>query len=137
MSLRQLKGSTRSVCRMFHTINCSPFHMYSQHFLVLIKPDKHRALFNKDNRTNKLAHLLRLTHCIVRTYITSPPNTNNDSVDTAILIMTDVLGMDFPNIQLLADQFAQNGYLTLIPDVFNGAEVPFPIPDSFNLQTYI
>jgi dienelactone hydrolase len=51
--------------------------------------------------------------------------------------MTDVLGMDFPNIQLIADQFAQNGYLTVIPDVFNGSEVPFLVLESFNLQEYI
>lgn len=51
--------------------------------------------------------------------------------------MTDVLGMDFPNTQLIADQFAQNGYLTLIPDVFNGNEVSFPISPSFSLQDYI
>jgi dienelactone hydrolase len=51
--------------------------------------------------------------------------------------MTDVFGMSFPNTQLIADQFAQNGYLTLIPDVFNGSEVAFPIAPSFDLQTYI
>jgi len=51
--------------------------------------------------------------------------------------MTDVLGMDFPNAQLIADQFAQNGYLTVIPDVFNGSEVPFPPPESFDLQEYV
>jgi dienelactone hydrolase len=51
--------------------------------------------------------------------------------------MTDVLGMDFPNTQLIADQFAQNGYLTVIPDVFNGSEVPFPAPESFDLHEYM
>lgn len=40
--------------------------------------------------------------------------------------MTDVLGFALPNTRLIADQFALNDYLTLIPDVFNGNEVPFP-----------
>ncbi|KAH6851454.1 dienelactone hydrolase [Alternaria rosae] len=71
----------------------------------------------------------------IRTYATYPPD--NPKPENAILIMTDVLGMDFPNIQLIADQFAQNGYLTVIPDVFNGSEVPFPVPESFDLQEYI
>jgi dienelactone hydrolase len=51
--------------------------------------------------------------------------------------MTDVFGITFPNTQLIADQFAQNGYLTLIPDVFNGAEISFPPPPSFDLQEYV
>jgi dienelactone hydrolase len=51
--------------------------------------------------------------------------------------MTDVFGITFPNTQLIADQFAQNGYLTLIPDVFNGAEVSFPLSSSFDLQEYV
>jgi dienelactone hydrolase len=51
--------------------------------------------------------------------------------------MTDVFGMTFRNTQLLADQFAENGYLVLIPDVFCGREVAFPIPPSFSLEDYI
>ncbi|KAF1848324.1 esterase/lipase [Cucurbitaria berberidis CBS 394.84] len=60
----------------------------------------------------------------------------NGSTQNAVLIMTDVIGMDFPNVQLIADQFATNGYFTVIPDVFNGNECPFPTPESFDLQEY-
>lgn len=41
------------------------------------------------------------------------------------------------NRSSIADQFAANGYLAVIPDVFNGNEVPFPVPASFDLQEYI
>jgi dienelactone hydrolase len=60
-----------------------------------------------------MIHVLQLTARTVHTYIATPstPTTN------AILLMTDALGMFFPNTQLIADQFAENGYLTVIPDV--------------------
>ena len=67
----------------------------------------------------------------IRTYFAYPEDKDPEQ---AIVLMTDVLGMDFPNTQLIADQFAQNGYLTLIPDVFNGHQVSFPIDPSFDLQ---
>ncbi|RYN72877.1 hypothetical protein AA0120_g12684 [Alternaria tenuissima] len=70
----------------------------------------------------------------IRTYFAYPEDKDPEQ---AIVLMTDVLGMDFPNTQLIADQFAQNGYLTLIPDVFNGHQVSFPIDPSFDLQEYV
>lgn len=51
--------------------------------------------------------------------------------------MTDAFGMSFPNTQLIADQFAENGYLTVIPDVFAGTEAPFPVPPSFDFQHWV
>lgn len=77
---------------------------------------------------------MQLTFVTVRTYFAYPAN---GSTHNALMIMTDVIGMDFPNVQLIADQFAANGYLTVIPDVFNGNEVPFPAPADFDLQEYI
>ncbi|KAJ4359240.1 hypothetical protein N0V95_002321 [Ascochyta clinopodiicola] len=69
----------------------------------------------------------------IRAYITYP---ENRSTQNAILIMTDVLGFEFPNVQLIADQFAANGYFTIIPDVFNGNTVPLnPGPD-FDFPTW-
>lgn len=65
--------------------------------------------------------------------------------------MTDVLGFEFPNVQLsvhlqsilscidkhsIADQFAANGYYTIIPDVFRGNEIPFPMPEDFDFPTW-
>ena len=67
--------------------------------------------------------------------------------------MTDVLGFEFPNVQLsvpnfpslplailtcssIADQFAANGYYIIIPDVFRGNEIPFPMPADFDFPAW-
>jgi dienelactone hydrolase len=76
----------------------------------------------------------RLTHEIAKAYISYP---ENKSTTNAILLLTDVYGFTFPNTRLIADQFALHGYLTVIPDLFNGREVPFPPPADFSLQKYI
>ncbi|KAJ5303537.1 hypothetical protein N7476_010336 [Penicillium atrosanguineum] len=55
----------------------------------------------------------------VNTYITYP---KDKSADKAILFLTDIFGI-FPNAQLLADEFASNGYLTVIPDLFQGDQI--------------
>lgn len=43
--------------------------------------------------------------------------------DTAILYLPDVIGI-WQNAQLMADQFAANGYTTLLVDLFNGDPIP-------------
>jgi dienelactone hydrolase len=75
-----------------------------------------------------------VTNCTAQAYIAYPPS---PSTQHAIVLLTDVYGFTFPNTRLIADQFASNGYLTVIPDLFHGAEVPFPAPENFNLQDYI
>ncbi|KAH7410447.1 dienelactone hydrolase [Phaeosphaeria sp. MPI-PUGE-AT-0046c] len=72
-----------------------------------------------------------------RAYFAHPPASSTSTSTHAILILTDVYGFTFPNTRLIADNFASLGYLTVIPDLFHGAEVPFPPPSDFNLQTYI
>ncbi|KAF2652303.1 alpha/beta-hydrolase [Lophiostoma macrostomum CBS 122681] len=57
----------------------------------------------------------------VRTYFSYP---SDKSTHNAVLILTDILGVDFINVQLIADQFAANGYFTVVPDLFNGNPVP-------------
>ncbi|KUL87492.1 hypothetical protein ZTR_04590 [Talaromyces verruculosus] len=56
----------------------------------------------------------------VRTYFANPKN--NKTPEKAVLIITDVFGI-FTNSQLLADDFAANGYLAVIPDLFNGDQL--------------
>ncbi|KAF2123945.1 alpha/beta-hydrolase [Dothidotthia symphoricarpi CBS 119687] len=70
----------------------------------------------------------------VRTYFTYP---ENGATQNAILIMPDVLGIDFLNVQLIADQFAANGYLTVIPDYFNGNVMPFNPPKEFDFWAWV
>jgi len=57
----------------------------------------------------------------VETYIALPEG--DYKKDTAILFLTDVFGMQFPNNQLLADDFARNGFATYIPDYLDGDPV--------------
>ncbi|CAD6446411.1 e84c1094-68a5-49c8-bf2c-aa1d5b99cbe2 [Sclerotinia trifoliorum] len=56
--------------------------------------------------------------------------------DTAILYLPDVIGI-WQNSQLMADQFAANGYYTVIPDMFNGDPIPLNRPDSFDFMQWI
>ncbi|KAH8820144.1 dienelactone hydrolase family protein [Xylogone sp. PMI_703] len=52
----------------------------------------------------------------INTYFAYPPNSNHDN---AIIILSDVFGI-YKNAQLMADDYAARGYLTVIPDLFNG-----------------
>ncbi|PKY00854.1 alpha/beta-hydrolase [Aspergillus campestris IBT 28561] len=51
----------------------------------------------------------------IETYIVHPKN----STDKAVVILPDIFGI-YINAQLLADEFAANGYLCVIPDLFRG-----------------
>lgn len=53
----------------------------------------------------------------VETYISAPKD--NKTPQKAVLILTDIFGL-FVNSQLLADEFANNGYLAVMPDLFRG-----------------
>lgn len=70
----------------------------------------------------------------VNTYLAYP---ENKSTENAVLILSDILGHKFPNVQLLADQFAGNGYFTLIPDLFHGDVVPLNRPEGFQIMEWV
>ncbi|KAJ5086917.1 hypothetical protein NUU61_008224 [Penicillium alfredii] len=72
----------------------------------------------------------------VNTYVVYPKD--NKTPDKAVLFLTDVFGI-FPNAQLLADEFASNGYLTIIPDLFRGDQIKVADMDSgkVNLPSWI
>ncbi|KAF3389085.1 Protein AIM2 [Penicillium rolfsii] len=72
----------------------------------------------------------------VNTYITYPKD--NKTPEKAIVFLTDIYGI-FVNAQLVADEFAKNGYLTVIPDLFAGDQISVADMDSgkVDLQSWL
>ena len=70
----------------------------------------------------------------VETYIARPKEPHPS---VAILLITDVIGHRFNNAQLIADQFAVNGYLTFMPDMFFGDPIPLNRPPGFDIQEWL
>jgi dienelactone hydrolase len=58
----------------------------------------------------------------VRSYISTP--TQDYPKDKVLLFLTDIFGPELINNRLLADDFANNGFKTVIPDIFNGDAAP-------------
>ncbi|KAL2838540.1 dienelactone hydrolase [Aspergillus pseudoustus] len=55
-----------------------------------------------------------------RVYAASP---KSDTIPRkAVILLGDIFSI-FPNSQLLADEFARNGYIALLPDLFNGDQI--------------
>jgi dienelactone hydrolase len=48
-----------------------------------------------------------------------------------------VIGHKFINAQLIADQFAGQGYFVVMPDLFNGDTVPLNRPEGFNIMDWV
>jgi dienelactone hydrolase len=91
--------------------------------------NKHeRALYNKQRNQSQA------NQEAVSTYIAYPPD---KSTKNAILIITDVIGHKFINAQVLADEFAANGYFVVMPDMFNGDSVPLNRPEGFNIMDWV
>ncbi|KAJ9144102.1 Alpha/beta-hydrolase [Pleurostoma richardsiae] len=68
-------------------------------------------------------------------YLATPP-ADKAHKDVALLYIPDVIGI-WQNSQLMADQFAANGYLTLIPDVFNGDALSLNRPEGFDIMKWL
>lgn len=64
------------------------------------------------------------------------PSPSNAHADTAILYLPDVLGI-WKNSELMADQFAANGYLTVVLDLFNGDALTLNRKAGFDLAKWI
>jgi len=56
--------------------------------------------------------------------------------DTAILFLPDVISI-WQNSKLIADQYAANGYFTVIPDLFNGDPMSLNRPEGFDLMAWL
>jgi len=68
-------------------------------------------------------------------YLATPP-ADKAHEGVGILLIPDVIGI-WQNSKLIADQFAANGYLTLLLDVFNGDPIPLNRPEGFNLMKWL
>ena len=68
------------------------------------------------------------------TYVATP---SKPHPDVALLIITDVIGHKMINAQLIADQFAENGYFTIMPDVFHGDPVPMNRSEGFDIMKWL
>jgi len=68
-------------------------------------------------------------------YVAVPTSTNVHE-KTAILFLPDVISI-WQNSQLIADQFAANGYYTLIPDLFNKDPVQLNPPEGFQIFEWL
>lgn len=61
----------------------------------------------------------------------------NKSTDYAVLILTDVIGHKFVNAQLIADQFAANGFFVFMPDLFHGDPVSLNRGGDFDFPKWL
>ncbi|ROV95969.1 hypothetical protein VMCG_07948 [Cytospora schulzeri] len=68
-------------------------------------------------------------------YVAEPKGSNkHDGV--ALLYIPDIFGI-WQNSKLMADQFAANGYYTIIVDIFNGDPIPMPMPEGLDLMQWL
>ncbi|KAK4187708.1 putative dienelactone hydrolase [Podospora australis] len=68
-------------------------------------------------------------------YLATPPADKNHE-GAGILFLPDVLGI-WENSKLMADQFAVNGYTTLLLDTFNGDALTLNRPENFDFFAWL
>ncbi|OOF96879.1 hypothetical protein ASPCADRAFT_206998 [Aspergillus carbonarius ITEM 5010] len=66
----------------------------------------------------------------ISSYVSYPPDR---STNNAILFLTDAMGHRFINAQLIADQFAANGYFVVMPELFHGDPIPINYGAEFDI----
>nr|GAT50877.1 predicted protein [Mycena chlorophos] len=60
----------------------------------------------------------------IECYIGTPAENCARGADKAVLFLTDVFGLSLANNKLLVDDFARNGFYTVLPDMFEGDPIP-------------
>ncbi|KAJ7187110.1 chlorocatechol-degradation protein [Mycena filopes] len=56
--------------------------------------------------------------------------------DKVLLFLTDIFGLALQNNRLLADDFARNGFKTIVPDLFSGDPILVNPPADFDRQKW-
>ncbi|KAJ7445857.1 dienelactone hydrolase endo-1,3,1,4-beta-D-glucanase [Mycena latifolia] len=73
----------------------------------------------------------------VACYVATP--TVDYPKDKVLLFLTDVFGLELVNSRLLADDFARNGFKTIIPDYLHGDAIPadvIPLGGAFDMAKW-
>ncbi|KZT70799.1 hypothetical protein DAEQUDRAFT_764368 [Daedalea quercina L-15889] len=71
-------------------------------------------------------------------YVATPSGAYDES--KVLVVCTGVFGISFIDSQLLADDFARNGYRTVVPDYLNNDPVPedaFDAPGRYDLSSWL
>ncbi|KAH7112966.1 Alpha/Beta hydrolase protein [Dactylonectria estremocensis] len=68
-------------------------------------------------------------------YLAMPPP-NTPKKPAAVLYLPDIMGI-WQNSRLLADEFAANGYVTLVLDTFNGDQIPVNQVEKMDIFAWI
>lgn len=63
--------------------------------------------------------------------------TGDKTSKKAVLMLTDVFGLELKNNLLVADAMAQAGYFVVIPDLFYGEPLSFPPPENADFPGFL
>jgi len=63
----------------------------------------------------------------LQTYVAAP---KDGSKAKSIVFLSDIFGWEFPNVRLLADNYAKEGFYCYIPDFFQGDSLPVEFLDT-------
>ncbi|KAJ6558375.1 Alpha/Beta hydrolase protein [Mycena capillaripes] len=56
--------------------------------------------------------------------------------ERVLIFLTDIFGLALPNNRLLADDFARNGFKTIVPDLFSGDPILVAPPPDFDREKW-
>ncbi|KAJ6023668.1 hypothetical protein N7540_004465 [Penicillium herquei] len=68
-------------------------------------------------------------------YIVSPVDSRKEKAKCGIVYVADIFGI-FQNSKLMADCYADEGYTTILPDLFNGDQIPEDKPLDFDIPKW-
>nr|GAT50045.1 dienelactone hydrolase endo-1,3,1,4-beta-D-glucanase [Mycena chlorophos] len=70
----------------------------------------------------------------IESYVATPKEPYNK--EKVLVFLTDIFGLALPNNRLLADDFARNGFKTVVPDLFEGDPIPVSPPEGWSRDAW-